>query len=135
MTAQTAEAKNPTTWSSRARTIFSRSGLLFGLIILFALLWLFAPNFATQRNLFNVLRAISINGMIACAMTFVIISGDIDVSVGSAVAWASSPARRVGDQAALAPDWGGALCPGLGDAHPQHSRWDPCASGASPRSW
>ena len=62
----------------------------FGLIILFALLWLFAPNFATQRNLFNVLRAVAINGMIACAMTFVIISGDIDVSVGSAVAWASS---------------------------------------------
>jgi simple sugar transport system permease protein len=28
--------------------------------------------------------------MIACAMTFIIISGDIDVSVGSAVAWASS---------------------------------------------
>ena len=44
----------------------------------------FAPNFATPRNLFNVLRAVAINGMIACAMTFVIISGDIDVSVGSA---------------------------------------------------
>ena len=91
VTAQSAEAKNPTTWSSRARTVFARSGLLFGLIIPFALLWLFAPNFATQRNLFNVLHTMSINGMIACAMTFcVIISGDIDVSVGSAVAWASS---------------------------------------------
>jgi len=37
-----------------------------------------------------VLRAVAVNGMIACAMTFIIISGDIDVSVGSAVAWSSS---------------------------------------------
>jgi simple sugar transport system permease protein len=64
--------------------------LLVGLVILFILLAQFAPNFLTQRNLFNVLRAVSINGLIACAMTFIIISGDIDVSVGSAVAWASS---------------------------------------------
>jgi simple sugar transport system permease protein len=49
-----------------------------------------APNFLSVRNLGNVLRAVAINGMIACAMTFVIISGDIDVSVGSAVAWSSS---------------------------------------------
>ena len=47
--------------------------------------------------------------MIACAMTFVIISGDIDVSVGGAVAWASSLARRAGDQAALAPGAGAVL--------------------------
>ena len=90
MTTKTAEASTSTAWSARLRNAFSRSGLLFGLVILFLLLWLFAPNFATQRNLFNVLRAVAINGMIACAMTFVIISGDIDVSVGSAVAWASS---------------------------------------------
>jgi simple sugar transport system permease protein len=60
------------------------------LTILFLLMTRFAPNFLTSRNLFNVLRAVAINGIIACAMTFVIISGDIDVSVGSAVAWSSS---------------------------------------------
>jgi simple sugar transport system permease protein len=85
-----ADTKTQASSSARAREIFSRSGLLLGVIILFILLWIFAPNFATQRNLFNVLRAVSINGMIACAMTLVIISGDIDVSVGSAVAWCSS---------------------------------------------
>jgi ribose/xylose/arabinose/galactoside ABC-type transport system permease subunit len=72
------------------RTALGRSGLLIGLVMLFFLLALFAPNFLTSRNLMNVLRAVTFNGMIACAMTFVIISGDIDVSVGSAVAWASS---------------------------------------------
>ncbi len=77
-------------WMQRTGQWFSRSGLLVALAILFLLLAQFAPNFLSQRNLFNVLRAVAINGMIACAMTFVIISGDIDVSVGSAVAWSSS---------------------------------------------
>jgi ribose/xylose/arabinose/galactoside ABC-type transport system permease subunit len=74
----------------RARQTLSRSGLLLGVIILFIALALFAPNFLTSRNLFNVLRAVAFNGIIACGVTFIIISGDIDVSVGSAVAWASS---------------------------------------------
>ena len=90
MTTKTVEIKARHVWTARAREIFSRSGLLFALIILFLLLWQFAPNFMTQRNLFNVLRAVAVNGMVACAMTFVIISGDIDVSVGSLVAWTSS---------------------------------------------
>jgi simple sugar transport system permease protein len=51
---------------------------------------LIAPNFVSSRNLMNVLRTLAFNGIIACGMTFVIISGDIDVSVGSAVAWASA---------------------------------------------
>ncbi|MBI9046487.1 MAG: ABC transporter permease [Anaerolineaceae bacterium] len=78
------------TTAERIKDILSRTGLLFGVIILFVLLSLFAPNFLSSRNLLNVLRAIAFNGIIACGMTFIIISGDIDVSVGSAVAWASS---------------------------------------------
>ena len=87
---ETAEAKARPMPLDRARTFLSRSGLLVGLILLFVLLALFAPNFLTTRNQLNVLRAVAFNGIIACAMTFIIISGDIDVSVGSAVAWASS---------------------------------------------
>lgn len=68
----------------------NRTGLLIALTILFILLSLFAPRFLTQTNLFNILRAVAANGIIACAMTFIIISGDIDVSVGSAMAWSSS---------------------------------------------
>ena len=87
---ETAETKARPMALGRARTFLSRSGLLVGLILLFVLLALFAPNFMTTRNQLNVLRAVAFNGIIACAMTFIIISGDIDVSVGSAVAWASS---------------------------------------------
>ena len=64
--------------------------LLIALLLLFVALALFAPNFLTSRNLLNVLRAVAFNGIIACGMTFMIIAGDIDVSVGSAVAWASA---------------------------------------------
>ncbi len=70
--------------------MLARSGLLIALLLLFVALALFAPNFLSSRNLLNVLRAVAFNGIIACGMTFMIISGDIDVSVGSAVAWASA---------------------------------------------
>jgi len=87
---ETVEAKAQSLSLGRLREFLSRSGLLVGLTLLFALLATFAPNFLTSRNQLNVLRAVAFNGIIACAMTFIIISGDIDVSVGSAVAWASS---------------------------------------------
>jgi len=68
----------------------SSTGLLIAVIVLFIYLSLNAPNFLSSRNLLNVMRAVSFNGIIACGMTLIIISADIDVSVGSAVAWASS---------------------------------------------
>ncbi|HQY94158.1 MAG: ABC transporter permease [Caldilinea sp.] len=89
MTATTNSASRPT-GLSRFGDLLSRSGLLIALLLLFVGLALVAPNFLSSRNLLNVLRAVAFNGIIACGMTFIIISGDIDVSVGSAVAWASS---------------------------------------------
>ena len=47
-----------------------------------------APNFLTTDNLLNVLRSVSEIGIIAFGMTMVIIAGEIDLSVGSAVAFA-----------------------------------------------
>lgn len=67
-----------------------RSGLLIAVVLLFIILSLIAPNFLSERNILNVLRAVAFNGIIACGMTLVIISGDIDVSVGAAIAWSSS---------------------------------------------
>jgi simple sugar transport system permease protein len=87
---KTAKVEERPLLTTRVRNLVARSGLAVGLVLLFVLLSLVAPNFLTSRNLLNVLRAVAFNGIIACGMTFVIISGDIDVSVGSAVAWASS---------------------------------------------
>ena len=46
---------------------------------------LLTDSFATERNLFNVARNFAFVGIIAIGMTFVIISGGIDLSVGSSV--------------------------------------------------
>lgn len=65
-------------------------GLLAALIALCLLAALFAPNFATTGNLLDVLRQVAFTGIIACGMTLVIIAGEIDISVGSAIAFSSA---------------------------------------------
>lgn len=46
-----------------------------------------APGFATLDNVMNILRNAATTGVIAFGMTFVIILGEIDISVGSEVAF------------------------------------------------
>src|SRR5512135_2813353 len=58
------------------------------LLVLCAVLAFRADGFFTTDNLLNVLRNVSMQGVIAFGMTMVIISGEIDLSVGSAVAFA-----------------------------------------------
>ncbi len=45
-----------------------------------------SSSFLTPKNLFNILRQISTNMLLACGMTMVIILGGIDLSVGSIIA-------------------------------------------------
>ncbi|MGO5053521.1 ABC transporter permease [Lachnospiraceae bacterium LCP25S3_G4] len=42
-----------------------------------------SPNFLSITNLFNVLKQITVAGIVGCGMTFVILTGGIDLSVGS----------------------------------------------------
>ena len=58
------------------------------LLIICILLAFRAEGFFSTANLLNVLRNVSMQGVIAFGMTMVIISGEIDLSVGSAVAFA-----------------------------------------------
>jgi len=53
------------------------------------------PNFLLPQNLVNVMIQISINALLATGMTFVIISGGIDVSVGSVAALAGIVATAI----------------------------------------
>jgi ribose transport system permease protein len=59
------------------------TGPLVGLVLLVVVLALLSPFFFTLRNLFNVLQQISVLAILALGMTAVIISGGIDLSVGS----------------------------------------------------
>lgn len=74
----------------QALRIISRSGLLLSLVVLFIILAATAPNFLTSRNLLNVVRQVSFVGIIACGMTLAMIAADVDLSVGSMVAFASA---------------------------------------------
>jgi len=61
-------------------------GTVIGLAVLCAVLWILTPHFLTVSNLLNVAEQTSINAVVAVGMTFVILSGGIDLSVGSIVA-------------------------------------------------
>lgn len=73
-------------WSARLARSGRQLGTLVGLVALCLLLWALTPFFLTTSNLLNVLEQTSINAIVAVGMTFVIISGGIDLSVGSIVA-------------------------------------------------
>lgn len=68
---------------------------LFGLVAVFAAAVVFSPArdgqllFLTSDNLFNVVRAVSEIGIIAVGMTFVILIGGIDLSVGAVLGFAA----------------------------------------------
>jgi ribose transport system permease protein len=59
---------------------------LFGLVILCLVISVMAPRFLTVNNLRNVMTQVSVNAVIAAGMTFVILTGGIDLSVGSILA-------------------------------------------------
>lgn len=61
-------------------------GPLLALAILFVISAFASPYFLKTRNLLNILRQVSYTGIIGLGMTFVIITGGIDLSVGSMTA-------------------------------------------------
>jgi ribose transport system permease protein len=65
------------------RALLSRSGPLWGLIILCVVMTILSPFFLTFNNLFNVGTQIAVIAILALGQTFVIVSGGIDLSVGS----------------------------------------------------
>jgi ribose transport system permease protein len=68
---------------------FKKNIPLLGLIIISIIVGVTSPSFLTQYNLISVLRQASINGLLAFGLTIVIISGGIDLSVGSTLAVSS----------------------------------------------
>lgn len=66
--------------------LWDRFGILGVLILLVLFMGFMAPNFLSLDNAVNVARAVSINAILAGGMTLVILTGGIDLSVGSVVA-------------------------------------------------
>jgi D-xylose transport system permease protein len=69
------------------KQIFTQYKIL-ALLVAIALIWAFFSwktdgGFTSARNISNLMRQMSVTGILACGMVFVIIAGEIDLSVGS----------------------------------------------------
>ncbi|MFY9983304.1 MAG: ABC transporter permease [Chthoniobacterales bacterium] len=73
----------------------ARFAPLIFLLVLMGAFAAFQPRFLTPLNLFNILRQVSIYGLLAVGMTFVILTAGIDLSIGSLVAFAGLVAAAV----------------------------------------
>jgi len=61
----------------------SYSGLILVIIVVCAFLSIRSPRFLTQQNILNVLRQVSVYGILACGQAFAMMTGGIDLQVGA----------------------------------------------------
>ena len=66
--------------------ILRQFGLIFVALFIILAMSFVSPVFLTSQNITNILRQISLNGILSIGMTFVILTGGIDLSVGSVIA-------------------------------------------------
>ncbi len=80
----------PNSVSRLLRSDASQRFLAFGaLIVLFVVFTLASPNFFQFSNIVGILLATAVNGILALGVTFVIISGGIDLSVGTTMTFSA----------------------------------------------
>src|SRR5688572_2298754 len=75
--------------------LLARFAPLIFLVVLMAVFAILEPRFLSSVNLFNVMRQVSIVGLLAVGMTFVILTAGIDLSVGSLLALCGLAAAAV----------------------------------------
>ncbi|HVF41449.1 MAG TPA: ABC transporter permease [Pyrinomonadaceae bacterium] len=96
---------------ARVASFLQRQGALVALVLVAAFAFARYERFLTEENLTNVLRQNSMLGLVALGMTFVILTGGIDLSVGSLVAVAGVVAAGLAGRGVLV-----ALLAGVGFA-------------------
>ena len=88
-------------------------GLIVALCVLIVFISLRTPNFLTPQNFLNIALAVSLLGIVAVSQTVVIISGGLDISVGSIAGLASvTTALAVGATASAAAGIGAGIAVG-----------------------
>jgi inositol transport system permease protein len=70
------------------RALPAKLGLIAAMAAIFIAISIARPSFLTVGNLLNLLRQISINGILAVGVTYVLLTGGVDLSLGSVVALA-----------------------------------------------
>lgn len=82
----TPDKNTPSRNRQSIKNLLQVAGILPILLLICILFTFLSPNFLTPGNVVNVLRQASINIVLATGMTFVILTGGIDLSVGSILA-------------------------------------------------
>lgn len=90
---------------AQIRRFIDKYGILMGLVILVVIMSFASPVFLTTNNLLNILKQVSVIGIVSMGMTLIIISGGIDLSVGSILALSAvvSSLYAQGDMPVLYP--------------------------------
>ena len=83
---------------SVAIRLIQKASIFWALIGLIIIMTILSPVFLTPRNIANVIKQITLNGILAIGMTTVILTGGIDLSVGSVVALSSIVAAIFGKE-------------------------------------
>nr|WP_263705614.1 ribose ABC transporter permease [Shouchella tritolerans] len=76
--------------NKRVKALTATLGPFIGLFLIILIISILNPGFLSAPNLLNVLRQVSINALIAFGMTFVILTGGIDLSVGAILAFSGA---------------------------------------------
>src|ERR1700675_1394894 len=89
--------------------VFSKYGIFLIFIVMILVASLLSPAFVSSTNLINIVRQMSIVGLIALGVTGIIVSAGIDLSSGSVVGLTAVVAASL----AQMPDYSAAFYPGL----------------------
>ncbi len=89
MNPSTSEPDSTTTpVAARVRAWLARGGLVVALVLITVILGIAKPGFLSLDNLVMIGRQIAINGILAVGVTYVLLTGGVDLSLGSVVALA-----------------------------------------------
>ena len=98
---------------ARVASLLQRQGALIALLVVFIFGAARYYAFLTPENLLNVLRQNSMLGLVALGMTFVILTGGIDLSVGALLAVAGVVAAKLAGNGTAVAVLGGVAAAGL----------------------
>lgn len=82
---------------------WTRAGLPTALAALWLVFWFTAPGFATADNQWNITRQVAVLALAAMGQTFAVVSGGLDISIGSVVALTSVLAALAAGQWGTVP--------------------------------
>lgn len=88
--------KNLMKQNSRSRVFLRKTAIFWILILICVVMSIISPTFSTSGNLMLIIKQSAITGILSIGMTMVIITGEIDLSVGSIIALSSVSSAMFG---------------------------------------